>query len=316
MKQSKSRIVFMGTPEFAIPSLKMLADKTDIVAVVTQPDRPRARGRKLLPSPIKETALKLDLPVFQPENINTSASREYLNSLQADFFIVVAYGQILRSDILALPSKDILNLHASLLPYYRGGAPIQRALMDGMPQTGVSIMRVERKLDTGAVYAQEEVGISDEMKYSDLEEELANRGAELLWKVIENYSSLEPQPQDHSLATYAALITAEDRLIDWSAKAREVHNKVRGLSPRPAAYTFLRGKRLTITETEIIDEGSVGEIPGAVVALDEQGPIIAAGKGKILLKKIKPEGKSEMSGADFIRGYQLSLTEQLTMEGI
>lgn len=304
------KIIFLGTPEFAIPCLEKLNKNFDVKLVVSQPDRPSGRGRKIRPTPIKEYALDNNLEIFQPDNINSKNSLEILSSYKADFFIVVAYGQILSVKTLSLPKDATVNVHASLLPQYRGGAPIHRAILDGEKITGVTTMLVEPSLDTGPILMQEEVVIENNYSTGDLHDILANKGADLLIKTLNNFQNISPKKQCNSASSYAKLISKDDRIIDWEKSAEKIYNKVRGLYPWPLAYTIFRDKRLIITESKIIKDKN--GTPGEVIELLEEGPLIKTGTDDALvLLKVKPQGKAIMSGDDFLRGYQLKVGDVL-----
>lgn len=304
------KIVFMGTPEFAIPCLNSLLDEFNVVLVVSQPDRPSGRGRKVRPTPIKKFALKHNLEVFQPEDINSKSSLERLIETNADFFVVVAYGQIISKNVLAIPKDGTINVHASLLPEYRGGAPIHRAILDGREVTGVTTMLVEPTLDTGPILMKKEVDIKKNYTTGQLHDLLAEEGAKLLEDTLKNFYNITPKKQCDSKSSYAKLLDGSDRLINWDNKALDIYNQVRGLYPWPLAYTKFNNKRLIITKAKILeaDEGS----PGEVIDILENGPLIKTGNNRgLVLLEVKPQGKSTMSGDDFLRGYQLQIGDVL-----
>lgn len=299
-----NKIVFMGTPEFAIPCLEALLDNHEVALVVSQPDRPSGRGRKVRPTPVKKYALKHNIEVFQPNDINSNTSLKKLKKLEADFFVVVAYGQIVSKEILSLPNKGTINVHASLLPEYRGGAPIHRAILDGKEITGVTTMLVEPSLDTGPILMQEEVVIKKDYTTGELHDRLADRGAKLLIKTLENFYRITPKKQCNDKSSYAKLLDGNDRIINWEDSALDIYNKVRGLNPWPLAFTKFNNKRLIVTKTKIVkaDKGT----PGEVVKILENGPVVKAGDNHgLILLEVKPQGKSTMTGDDFLRGYQL-----------
>ncbi len=296
-------IVFMGTPEFAIPSLHELAKNFNVKLVITQPDKPQGRGRKIIPSPIKKYAMQKNIEVYQPENINSKESIEKLREVGADYHIVVAYGQIVSREVLNLPKVETLNVHASLLPEYRGGAPIHRAIIDGKEKTGVTIMIVKPKLDSGPILLQEEVQIEDYMTTGILHDILADKGAKLLIKVLNDFKKIVPIEQDNEKYTYADLINADDRLIDWCKSNRVIFNKIRGLNPWPEAYTFFKNKRLIIVKAELVSDNSNN--PGEITEINDKGIVVSTNQGGILLKEVKPQGKKKMSALDFVRGYEV-----------
>lgn len=304
------KIVFMGTPEFAIPCLNSLLDDFEVVLVVSQPDRPSGRGRKVRPTPIKKFTLKNNLEVFQPEDINSNSSLEILKDTDADFFVVVAYGQIISRKGLAIPKDSTINVHASLLPKYRGGAPIHRAILDGEEITGVTTMLVEPGLDTGPILMKRKIDIKKTYTTGDLHDLLAEKGAKLLVKTLKNFYNITPKKQCNDKSSYAKLLDGNDRLINWNNKAVDIYNKVRGLNPWPLAYTKFNNKRLIITKVKIL-EANKGN-PGEVIDILENGPLIKTGSNKgLVLLEVKPQGKSTMSGDDFLRGYQLQTGDLL-----
>jgi methionyl-tRNA formyltransferase len=299
------RIVFMGTPDFAVPTLRKLIKNYEVSLVITQPDRPQGRGRKIMPSPIKKFAVANNIEVYQPENINNDESLDKLREVNADFHIIVAYGQIVSKEVLNTPNIETINVHASLLPEYRGGAPIHRALIDGKSKTGVTTMIVKSKLDSGPILLQEEVLITEEMTTGSLHDILSEKGARLLIRTLDSYDEIVPKEQDHEKHTYAKLIESEDRLINWSKSSREVSDLIRGLNPWPLAHTFYNSKRLIIYDASLV-EGSAGQ-PSEIVKINDQGIIVSTGEGNILVKTVKPQGKRKMSAVDFVHGYQINV---------
>jgi methionyl-tRNA formyltransferase len=303
-------IVFMGTPEFAIPCLEALIEKYNVVLVVSQPDRPSGRGRKVKPTPIKKVAIANNIEVYQPENINSEDSLNKLKTFNADFYVVVAYGQIIKQKILDLPEKATVNVHASLLPEYRGGAPIHRAILDGKEETGVTTMIVEKGLDKGPILLQKSIKISNEYTTGYLHDILAKEGANLLIETIDDFCNITPRKQCNDQSTYAKLLEGEDRVIDWSKDGKVLYNQIRGLYPWPLAYTCFEGKRLIITKAKLVEacDGDFGE----VIKINEKGPVIKAGKDTaLILLEVKPQGRSAISGDDFLRGYQLNIGDKL-----
>jgi len=309
----KERIVFMGTPDFAVPSLKALVDSGfDIPLVVTQPDKPAGRGRKLTPPPVKVLAEKLEIPVVQPEKIKDNEEfRKLLEDVSPDLIVVVAYGKILPSWLLNLPRYGCINLHASLLPEYRGASPIQSVLLDGKEKTGVTVMKISEELDAGDILSQKVVPIEKNDNAETLHDKLAEVGAELLVETIPLYvkGEIKPIPQNHSRATYCTRITKEMGRIDWKEPAEKIFNKVRAFTPWPSAYTTYKGKRLKITCAEPVDCDSDFP-PGTVVKADEE-LVVATGKGCLKILRLKPEGRKEMSGGDFVRGYRIKVGDRL-----
>lgn len=303
-------IVFMGTPEFAVPSLLQLLDKGyRVVGVVTQPDRPKGRKRVLTPPPVKEAALQAGIPVMQPERMRSPEAIEELRAWQPDLIVTAAYGQILPKAVLEMPRLGCINVHASLLPRYRGGAPIHHAIMNGESKTGVTIMYMVEGLDTGDMISKVEVPIEDSDDVGTMFEKLAQAGAELL---IETLPDIEQGtaariPQDESEATYAPNITREQERIDWSRSAREVFNHVRGLHPWPVAHTLWDGVVLKIWRCEVLaDTGSDSAVPGTVLAVQPQGIDVRCGTGIVRITNLQPAGKKAMPVSDFVRGGKLT----------
>ena len=310
------RIIFMGTPDFAVPSLRALCEAgEDVVAVITQPDKPRGRGYVLTPSPVKAYALERGIPVYQPETLRGGAFDDTLRSLAPDLIIVVAYGKILPLSVLSCPPLGCINVHGSLLPALRGAAPMQRAIMDGHPVTGVTTMYMAEGLDTGDMLLREEVEILTDDNFESIHDKLAEAGARTLLATLAALrdGTLVATPQDNGAATYAAKIEKEDRLLDFSRDAEAVHNLIRGLSPIPLAFTHTPdGKLLKVPAARVARPAADGSLaaPGTVLSL-EGGIEVACGRGSVLLTTVTPEGKSRMSAADYVRGRKLSLGDIL-----
>ncbi len=286
----KLRIIFMGTPEFAVPSLKKLCEVHEVVCVVTQPDRPKGRGQKLLPPPVKVFAEEKNIPILQPIKVKNPEVVAELKKFQADLIVVVAFGQILSQEILDLPKFGCINVHASLLPRYRGAAPIEWALINGEKITGVTTMQMNAGLDTGDMLLKSEVKIPDEMILPELQEKLMTTGAELLIKTLEKLQRRELQPikQDDSLSNYAPMLKKETGSIDWNKSAREIHNLVRGLYG--GAYAFMNGQKIKIWRTKIHNENSK-TLPGKINFLDKK-ILIGTGQGSLeILEMQAPNGK-------------------------
>jgi len=309
----QERIIFMGTPDFAVPSLKALVGKGfQIPLVVTQPDRPAGRGRKLTPPPVKVVAENLGLQVVQPEKIKDNEEfKRLIETINPDLIVVVAYGKILPSWLLNLPRYGCINLHASLLPEYRGASPIQSALLDGKTQTGVTVMKITEELDAGDILSQKVVPIDRSDNAQTLHDKLANVGAELLVETLPLYieGKITPIPQDDSKATYCTRITKEMGKIDWKEPAEKIFNKIRAFTPWPSAYTSFNGKHLKIVWAEPID-CQVNASPGTVLKADKE-LVVATGKGCLKVEKLKPEGRKEMSAEEFLRGYSIKTGDKL-----
>jgi methionyl-tRNA formyltransferase len=303
------RIIFMGTPDFAVPSLKTLAESPhEIVTVVTQPDRPKGRGRTLTPPPVKIAAQDLKIPVFQPEKVRAEDALDKLAALKPDLLITAAYGQILPKRLLDLPPLGCINVHASLLPRWRGGAPIHRAIIEGDKETGVTIMRMVEALDAGDILSQVTVPITEEDTAGTLHDKLAEAGAKLLSETLPHILSGDVQgtPQDERLATYAPNLTREDEQIDWTKPARQIVNQIRGLNPWPVAFTTSEDKIFKIWKARIDDEYSVQDEPGTVLSVTNDAIRVQAGKGIVAIQEIQPAGKKRMSVEAFLRGKQMA----------
>ena len=313
------RIVFMGTPDFAVDSLAALVESSDheIVAVITQPDRPKGRGQKVLMTPVKEYALEKNLVVLQPAKIRTPEFIEELKVLAPELIVVVAFGQFLPKEILELPKYGCINVHASLLPKYRGAAPIHYAVMNGEKESGVTIMRMDKGMDTGAMLAKVATYIGEDMTMGELHDELKVAGAHLLLEVIRGIEdgTIKDMPQNDAEATYASLLDKEIEKIEWSKSASEIHNKVRGLNPWPGAYTLLPdGRKLKIWQTRVMTKENAGTKPGTVVAFSKEGFIVACGNGCLEVIEVQPESKKKMPADVYCNGYKMKLGEILSLE--
>jgi|HubBroStandDraft_6_1064221.scaffolds.fasta_scaffold13037_6 methionyl-tRNA formyltransferase len=305
-------LVFCGTPRFAVPTLeKLIASGFAVSTVVTQPDRPRGRGLELAPSPVKARALELGLPTTQPEKIkNNSEFQSLLSSLHPDAIIVVGYGRLIPQWMLDLPRCGNINLHASLLPKYRGAAPIQWAIARGESITGVTTMRIDSGLDTGDILLQKEVLIAPEDSAETLSPRLAAVGADLMIETLHGLENgtIQPHPQDNALATLAPVLKKEDGRIDFHRSAMEICNRLRGLQPWPGAFTTFRGKNLQVWDAK----PALGQIASAEMAV--QGDILFVGSGEntsLQLIEVQPEGKKRMRTRDFIHGYHPATGEKL-----
>jgi methionyl-tRNA formyltransferase len=293
------RLLFFGTPDFAVPSLLRLTKEFNVVGLVCQPDRPSGRGQRLTPPPTKMVAKELGIEAFQPEK--KAQIMPIVESLKPDCIVVVAYGKILPPEVINYPRYGCINLHASLLPAYRGSAPIHRALMAGEKKTGNTVMLMDEGMDTGAILSQEEEEILEEDNLKSLSERLSQRGADLLVRTLKDWfeGKIEPIPQDHKRATYAPPIQKEEYRICWKAQAESVKDRIRGLYPD--CYTFTeKGERVKVLKVKVVQgEGSPGEV------LDRKRLIVACGEGAVeVLELISPKGKL-MSGEEFMRGYKV-----------
>ena len=299
------RVVFMGTPDIAATCLnKIIADGFDVVGVYTQPDRPKNRGMKMTFSPVKEVALANQIPVFQPENFREEETVETLRSLQPDVVAVVAYGRILPQKVLDIPSKGCINIHASVLPSYRGSAPFQWAVLDGLQETGVTAMYLCREMDAGDIIDVSKTPIGENETAGQLLDRLAELGAALLSKTLDAMSkgNVTRTPQDHSKATYAPMLDKTMCPIDFTKTAQQVHNQVRGLHPWPVATMELQGKRFKVHETRVV-KGN-GE-PGTILGLTKTGLQIACAEGAIEILSLQAEGGKRMAAPDYFRGHPL-----------
>ncbi|RCW51412.1 MULTISPECIES: methionyl-tRNA formyltransferase [unclassified Halanaerobium] len=311
-------IIFMGTPIFAVPSLKELIfnDTINVRAVVTQPDRKKGRGQQLTPSPVKRTAEKFDIPVLQSENINNESFIRKLNSYKLDFIVVVAFGQKLSKTILNIPKYGCINLHASLLPKYRGASPIHQAVINGDKKTGNTTMYMGEGLDDGDIIYQQEMEIKNTDTVGTVHDKLAVKGAKLIIKTLNDIKSgAAPRiKQDDSKATYVHKIDKDIGEINWEDDATEIFNLVRGVNPWPGAYTYLDGDRLKIWKVEVIDEEKEAEEyeSGTIVTADQsEGLIVQCGSGLINIKKLQLPGRKKMQTEDFLCGHDLKIVQKL-----
>ncbi len=297
-------LIFMGTPAFAVPSLERLHEsRHKVVLVVTQPDKPSGRGKKLKKSEVKEKAEELGLEIFQPDKIKKEENIEVLKSYKPDAIVVVAYGQILSKDILNLPRLGCINVHASLLPKLRGAAPINWAIINGETKTGITTMLMDEGLDTGDMLLKTEVEIDENMNVGDLHDILMHKGADLLLETLEKLekNELSPQKQDDSLSSYAPMINKEDRKIKWKLTAKDIHNLIRGLSPWPTAYFTMDEDTVKVYKASYINDDSDYQ-PGYVIKANKEGIFVKAGEGAVILKEIQMPGKNKMPVEAFLRG--------------
>jgi methionyl-tRNA formyltransferase len=302
----------MGTPQAAVPTLeRILADGNEVAAVYSQPDRPSGRGNKVSLSPVKQFALDNGLPVFQPQKIRIPETIETFRSHDADAAVVVAYGRILPETFLNAYPKGAINVHFSLLPRYRGAAPVNWALVNGDTRTGVTTMRMDAGLDTGGILLKRETGIGAAEPAPELMQRLAVMGADLLSETLAMYNELVPQPQDDTLATFAPIMKKEDGLIDWNRTALEIANRVRGFQPFPSAFTSYAGKKLTIWSGEPAGVTIAGN-PGEIIEAKGNGFVVACGKSTALrISELQIEGKRRMPVRDFLNGTKVQTGEIL-----
>ena len=308
----KLRVVFMGTPEFAVPCLAALHadDNCEVIGVYTQPDKPRGRGQKLLPSPVKAWAEEHGLPVHQPVKIKTEEATAELKGLKPDLVVVVAFGQILSQEILDIPPHGCINVHGSLLPRYRGAAPMQWCVINGETKTGITTMMMDAGLDTGDMLLKEELTIGPDMTLEEVHDNLMEMGAQVLMKTIEELraGTLKRVPQEGE-SNYAPMLTKETGHIDWQKSAQEIHNLVRGLNSWPGAYTAHEGQKFKIWRTVLTGETvTFGTTAGEILAADSsQGLKVAAGDGQVLaITELQAPGKKKMQAQDYLRGNSLA----------
>ena len=305
------RLVFLGTPAFAVPTLERLVERGhQVLAAVTQPDRPKGRGQALAPPPVREAALRLGVPVYQPERVKRPESVDYLRSLAPQAMVVVGYGQIIPQSIIDIPPLGILNVHASLLPKYRGAGPIQWAIVNGEAVTGVTIMRIDAGLDTGPMLLKVETVIGADETALDLGRRLSLMGADLLVEALDALAAgrVVPQSQDNAQATYAPMLKKEDGRIDWSRSASQIHNQVRGMQPWPGAYSSFRGGALHVWRARPTEAGA-GHPPGSLLRIKPL--LVACGAGALELVEVQMEGRKRMPAADFANGQRLVENEIL-----
>jgi methionyl-tRNA formyltransferase len=299
------RIVFAGTPDFAATALQALLDNDyPVTAVYTQPDRPAGRGRQLVPGPVKQVALAHRLPVFQPESLKTTEAQEELRALAPDVMVVAAYGLILPAEVLAIPTRGCLNIHASLLPRWRGAAPIQRAIAAGDRETGITIMQMDEGLDTGDMLLTRTTPITGEDTGGSLHDRLAELGGEAIVAALKSLQAgeLKAQPQDNSQACYAHKLSKQDGHINWQAPARDIHNLVRAFNPWPGTYTDLDNQRIRIHQTEVLQEDGSAEAPGTILRRSREGVDVRCGEQTLRILRLQLPGSRAQSVNDLING--------------
>lgn len=305
---SKLKTIFMGTPDFAVPCLEVLQAKTEVLAVITQPNRPKGRGHNLQASPVKQKALEYNLPVLQPEKIKTEEFTAELERLQPDLIVVVAFGQILSQRILDIPPLGCVNVHASLLPRYRGAAPIHWSIINGEKETGVTTMLMDAGLDTGDMLLKDKVAITEEMTTEELHDQLMAMGGRLLAETIDGLANgtITPEKQDDSISNYAGMLNKETGHIDWSKSAVEIHNLIRGLNSWPVAWSMKNGKNYKFWRTKVENSNS-DKASGTVVELRKNSFCIATGEGLLEVLEIQPPSKKRMSAGDLLRGHGVAV---------
>lgn len=308
---NRYRIVFMGTPEFSLPCLKAMAEIGEVVAVVTQPDRPRGRGHKLVPSPVKTFAFVHEFKTLQPEKVSNPDFIREIRELAPDLLVVVAFGQILPAEVLDIPRLGCINVHASLLPRWRGAAPMQYAILSGDRQTGVTTMLMDKGLDTGDMLLSQSVAITRTMNLGELHDILKELGAKVLTDTVKQIETLPRRPQDNGLSTYAPLITKDTGQIDWHKDAETICNLIRALDPVPGAYSWLGQQKLKIWCAEPSETGVKGA-PGEIVGFGKGNLLVATGDGAVLIKELQLPGGKRISAADYLRGRKVALPKNFT----
>ncbi|KEI01467.1 methionyl-tRNA formyltransferase [Clostridium botulinum] len=303
------KIVFMGTPEFAVPSLEAIIDNFGVEAVFTQPDRPKGRGKKVAMSPVKEVALKNNIEICQPNKLkNEPEFIGKLKNIEPDFIIVVAYGQILPKEVLEIPKYACINLHASLLPKYRGAAPLNWAIINGEKKSGNTTMLMDVGLDTGDMLMTQEVEINEDMTAGELHDILMNQGGELLVETINKMvkGEINPQKQDESSTCYASMLDKKMACIDWKNSAKNIHNLIRGLNPWPVAYTYYNDKAMKVYKSQILNEKNDKE-PGTIIEVSKNGLKVVCGDGTLLVEEIQFPGKKSLRVEEYIRGNSIDV---------
>lgn len=304
------KAIFMGTPDFAVPCLKSLCDVAEVIAVITQPDKPKGRGKKMQPTPVKVEALERNIPVYQPEKVKTPEFTAKLKEMAPDIIIVVAFGQILSQEILDIPRYGCVNVHASLLPRYRGAAPIHWCIINGEKETGVTTMYMNAGLDTGDMLLKSHVDITPEMTTAELHDILMEQGAGLLVETVKQIEAgtIKREKQDDSLSNYAKMLNKETGHINWNESAEKLHNLIRGLNSYPVAWSTLNGNAYKFWLSKVAENSyDVSSAkPGQVIAVHKKGFAVATGDGVLEILEIQPPSKKRMSAGDFVRGHGVS----------
>lgn len=308
------KVVFMGTPDFAVPSLQALIDNFKVEAVLTQPDKPKGRGKKLSMSPIKELALKYDIPVYQPKSLRKDEEvKQIIKDIKPDFIVVVAFGQILTKEVLDIPKYGCINLHASLLPKYRGAAPLNWAIINGEKKSGNTTMLMDVGLDTGDMLLVDEVDIEDNMTAGELHDVLMERGGNLLIETLNKLSKNEITPikQGETTSMYASMLNKEMAKINWNQDAKKIHDFIRGLNPWPVSYTYYEDKMMKIYSSEVVYK-ECNDTPGKILEVSKYGIKVACGKDILLIKSIQFPGKKAMDVGEYIKGNSINIDVILT----
>jgi methionyl-tRNA formyltransferase len=304
----KPNIIFMGTPDFAVPSLQALVDSGyRVLAVVTQPDRPKGRGKKLSPSPVKRVALGYQLEVLQPEKVSDPRFCEIIGAMGPDLIIVVAFGQILKKGILSMPPWGVLNIHASLLPKYRGAAPIQWAILNNEKKTGLTAMKMDEGMDTGPILLQEEVDIPTDVTAGQLHDRLSHLSGEFLLKTLEAMAEnrVAKRAQENEKATYAPKITKEMSAIEWKNSAEGISARIRALDPWPGGFTLLKDREIRLFSSRVKNRDQAGLVPGRVAGSGAGVLEVETGKGIVEIREVQVSGKKRLPVADFLRGFPI-----------
>jgi methionyl-tRNA formyltransferase len=302
------RVIFMGTPDFAVPTLKaLISHGHHVLAVVTQPDRPKGRGKKLSAPPVKELAMKHGIEVLQPEKASDEHFCAQIRAKEPDLIVVVAFGQILKKKLLDIPGWGVINVHASLLPNLRGAAPIQWTILNDETKTGLTVMQMDEGMDTGPILFQEEIPVLKDETAGHLHDRLAAMAGDLMARSLERMSGniVEATPQDHTRATYAPKISKDLCLVNWKEEAAEVSARIRGMDPKPGAYTLWEGKEIKLFASTVIDRNWEEGLPGQVLGLRDQCLVIATGSGAIGVRDLQYPGKNRLSVREFLRGHPL-----------
>lgn len=307
------RILFMGTPDFAVNSLKVLCEKHEVVGVFTKVDKPNLRGGKIKFVPVKEFALEKNIPVYQPNSVKTEETLNLVRELNVDLIVVVAYGKILPKELIEIPKYGVINVHSSLLPKYRGAAPIHAAMINGEKETGVTIMYIAEELDAGDMILQGKTEIKEEDNLGTLHDRLAEIGAKTLMDAVELiFKGEAPRiPQNHGEATFVKPIHKDETKIDWTKESREIFNFVRGMNPFPTAFTTLEDKIYKIYGVEICEKEYKGETGEIVDFIKGKGPVVKTGNGAVILISVKPQGKKQLTGSDIINGNYFIIGNRL-----